>query len=956
MNPSGSRPPRFAALQRPSAARAPGARILGDQRREVAEAAAQAARASKRRLERDDIDDLDDTEDSFSNATGLFADEEYDQEDMEADAIYAAVEERMDAKRHIAREARINAQLAAYRAENPTIKQQFAESKQQLAEISFNEWGSVPDIGDYSVKKRKLDKFTPVPDSVHQAARVQAQAGAGTPSSGMVRTATAASGAATDLAAIGAGRASVFGHNLDRAGSSGTLSTIPAVDATGYLTEMAGVHISSAAEINDIKRARLLLKSVTTTNPTHAPGWIAAARLEEVAGRMAVARDLAGEGCRRCPREEDVWLEAARLYPCERARQVLAQAVVHVPRSVKVWLQAAALEEDQVRRRRVLRKALEIVPRSARLWRAAVELEEKEGARILLRRAVECVPDDVDLWLALAKLESYENAKKVLSRARAALPTEPTIWVTAARLEEQARGVDNPLIGELLQNAVKSLSINSHIVKRERWLDEATDADKTGFPATCRAIVDAALPLGVEKVDRMDVWSEDADAAERSGFSGLARVIHAKITQAFPAHENLWIRSSEFEKRAGNSQSMEKVLEEAVQYCARVEVLWLMLAKEQWVSGDVNLARKTLEKALDANRDSEAIWVAAAKVETEAGEYEKARVLLKRAREEAVSPRVVMKSALMERLLRNHAKELAFLDEGVSDFPRDHKLWLMLAQWHERNSNLTLVKRDISNEPASNPDAMDTKDDTIQSVFSSPREVYDKAVENCPRCAPLWIGLARLVERTSSPAAARAVLERARLLNKNKPDVGALWRESVFLEVRLGGAATTRAGARAAAGLQADTLLARALQECPKDGPLWALSMALAPAAERKARTGDALRECGRDACVILEAGRLLWRDGKTAKARKWLARSVELDPDCGDAWGALLSYERAHGTPESVQNLEKRAVKAEPKHGDLWCAMRKKVGNERLGVLEVLRAVATHSAGETCTTGMFAV
>jgi len=40
--------------------------------------------------------------------------------------------------------------------------------------------------------------------------------------------------------------------------------------------------VSSDAEIGDIKKARLLLKSVINTNPKHAPGWIAAARLEEL--------------------------------------------------------------------------------------------------------------------------------------------------------------------------------------------------------------------------------------------------------------------------------------------------------------------------------------------------------------------------------------------------------------------------------------------------------------------------------------------------------------------------------------------------------------------------------------------------------------------------------------------------------------------------------------------------
>lgn len=39
-------------------------------------------------------------------------------------------------------------------------------------------------------------------------------------------------------------------------------------------------------------QARLLLKSVTSTNPGHGPGWIAAARLEEVAGKLVAARQV----------------------------------------------------------------------------------------------------------------------------------------------------------------------------------------------------------------------------------------------------------------------------------------------------------------------------------------------------------------------------------------------------------------------------------------------------------------------------------------------------------------------------------------------------------------------------------------------------------------------------------------------------------------------------------------
>ncbi len=64
---------------------------------------------------------------------------------------------------------------------------------------------------------------------------------------------------------------------------------------------------------SDVKKARLLLKSVRETNPKHPPAWIASARLEEVTGKLAAARSLIMKGCEECPTAEDVWLEAARI-------------------------------------------------------------------------------------------------------------------------------------------------------------------------------------------------------------------------------------------------------------------------------------------------------------------------------------------------------------------------------------------------------------------------------------------------------------------------------------------------------------------------------------------------------------------------------------------------------------------------------------------------------------------
>ena len=45
------------------------------------------------------------------------------------------------------------------------------------------------------------------------------------------------------------------------------------------------------------KAGKSLKRSVVSTNPTHAPGWIAAARLEEVSGNIVQARQLIDRGC-----------------------------------------------------------------------------------------------------------------------------------------------------------------------------------------------------------------------------------------------------------------------------------------------------------------------------------------------------------------------------------------------------------------------------------------------------------------------------------------------------------------------------------------------------------------------------------------------------------------------------------------------------------------------------------
>jgi pre-mRNA-processing factor 6 len=139
------------------------------------------------------------------------------------------------------------------------------------------------------------------------------------------------SGTLTNFVEIGQARDKILSLKLDQvrmlvtvtplgltvlqvSGTATTSGSATSIDPKGYLTSLDSQVIKTEAEIGDIKRARMLFDSLIKSNPKHAPGWIAAAALEEHAGRMVAARKLIKQGCEQCPKSEDVWLEAARLH------------------------------------------------------------------------------------------------------------------------------------------------------------------------------------------------------------------------------------------------------------------------------------------------------------------------------------------------------------------------------------------------------------------------------------------------------------------------------------------------------------------------------------------------------------------------------------------------------------------------------------------------------------------
>ena len=251
---------------------------------------------------------------------------------LQLSQIWDEVEEYMDERRRDQREKRLREEVERERKENPKITEQFRDLKRQLADVSYEQWDGIPEIGDYTVKKQKrFESFVPGSDALLAKAVAQGQVAAREVRfalylcdylrTGALRDALADSAAARSRACrawrrprarastrtsrrlargrrrcsrsiwtrwattVGPGRSArvhVMYSQCERSRKQLPYCFALAVegkttiDPQGYMTAMAATPLASA-DIQDIKRARQLFKSVISSNPKNPAGWVGAA-------------------------------------------------------------------------------------------------------------------------------------------------------------------------------------------------------------------------------------------------------------------------------------------------------------------------------------------------------------------------------------------------------------------------------------------------------------------------------------------------------------------------------------------------------------------------------------------------------------------------------------------------------------------------------------------------------
>ena len=375
-------------------------------------------------------------------------------------------------------------------------------------------------------------------------------------------------GGTETITQIGMTRQNLFKSALDKVQENNKIGTQTSLDRDGYMTDLKGLKINSETEINDYKKARALLKAIITSNPKSTSGWIAAARVEELDGKIQEARNILAQACQNFLDNEDVWLEAARLTPPDKVKAFLAKAVQNMPTSKRLWQQAAISENDLKLRAKIYRRALEQLPREVDLWKECVKLEQPDEAKQLLAKAVQCVPHTVDLWLALAKLETYKNAQGVLQKAREANPTELRIYIAAAKLEE-AQG-NKQIISKIVKRALNNFRKHQVELSRDQWLQQAVLAEQADSLQTCKAIIKETMDFGLNLDSFMDdkekkkqtrqTWLENVDACVQQGAIETAKAIIINAIALDSSKKSLWMRAQQLEQEYGTTESLCQLL------------------------------------------------------------------------------------------------------------------------------------------------------------------------------------------------------------------------------------------------------------------------------------------------------------------------------------------------------------------------------------------------------------
>ena len=300
--------------------------------------------------------------------------------------------------------------LKRNRNEQPTIRQTFSALKNDLKKLSQSDWENIPEIKDFTIKKRKIERYIPITDSEIMAAL-----------NDTIIPLKEEKEKETNLENVGKAKNSILKMLIDKIGEEKGEKN--SVDRLSYLTELNTLNkdnvvnpLNSFEGVQDMKKAKLLLNNLITTNPENPLSWISAARLEMMDNELLKAREILAKAIEKIKNSDELWIEYSRLYDNDpvKAKYILNKGIIYLPKSEKLYLELIKLEKNDNEKKKILKKCLfEKIPTSEILWKILIELEKNnpEIYKRLLIKCTEYFPKSINNWIILDGQGDYHFAK-----------------------------------------------------------------------------------------------------------------------------------------------------------------------------------------------------------------------------------------------------------------------------------------------------------------------------------------------------------------------------------------------------------------------------------------------------------------------------------------------------------------------------------------------------------------
>ena len=666
--------------------------------------------------------------------------------------------------------------LKRNRNEQPTIRQAFSALKNDLKTLSQSDWESIPEIKDFTIKKRKIERYIPITDSEIIAAL-----------NDTIIPLKEEKEKETTLENVGKAKNSILKMLIDKIGEEKGEKN--SVDRLSYLTELNTLNkdnvvnpLNSFEGVQDMKKAKLLLNNLIATNPENPLSWISAARLEMMDNEQTKARELLTKAVEKIKNSEELWIEYSKLYDNDpaKAKYILNQGIIYLPKSEKLYFELVKIEKNDNEKKKILKKCLfEKIPNSELLWKILINLEKnnKEIYKRLLIKCTEYFPKSINNWILLSKECDYEEGKKYLLKAIQLNEDSWHIRMFYLFFEEKENKVTENK-EEILTKIFNKISeeLKNKETSNEELISFACESEKNNCLISNKIIVNYTLKNYFSKTSYKKTKTtfkkiiEDIKSQEFKYIYTIKQIYITLLQLNDNKDVELWVKYIDFIKTNISINEVENIFKEAINKATKdifKETFYLLYAK---ILKENNEIDKAIELLLDGHKkiNKENILFALVKLYDIKKLFKESISLLEKSKEDKKNEN---SHQILIYLIKEYIniddldKALLECNQGINKFEKIDEFYLLKADI------LCLKSKDNEEEKTKN----------LEIAANSLRD----GIKIIPQSHKIYIKLSDILFKCGQFNQARAILDRG-LSSKNNENCASLYKEQILLELKLG--------------------------------------------------------------------------------------------------------------------------------------------------------------------------